>query len=321
MSYHHLTDCERYQIHAFLKAGWSQQEIARELGRSPSTISRELSRNTGKRGYRPGQAQRFAEQAQQRSAANAPVIGLETWREVERLLEDQWSPEQIAGRTGLASTQSIYTHVHGDRAAGGQLANHLRCRKIRRKRYGSRHAGRGQIPNRVSIHERANVVDGKQRIGDWEGDTVVGKAHKGALVTLAERRSQLVRIQRVPSRNASVVEHSLREMFRPIRKVSHTLTLDNGKEFARHEDFQRVTGIQVYFADPYASWQRGLNEQINGLIRQYIPKGCSMENLSDDDIARIERKLNNRPRKALGYETPLEVFNRMAASKGVALRY
>ncbi len=129
MSYHHLTDCERYQIHAFLKAGWNQQQISDELGRSSSTISRELKRNTGKRGYRPAQAQRFANQAQQRSAANAPVIDLETWREIERLLEQQWSPEQIAGRTGLASTQSIYTHVHSDRAAGGHLASHLRCRK------------------------------------------------------------------------------------------------------------------------------------------------------------------------------------------------
>lgn len=321
MNYHHITETERYQIYALKKAGWSQKAIAQELGRSPATISRELARNKGKRGYRPKQAQELAQARQHNSAANAPCISAASWVEIEEHLRNDLSPEQIAGRTGLASAESIYQHIYRDKAAGGDLHKHLRCRKKRRKRYASGRDCRGQIRDRVPISERPKAVEKKKRIGDWEGDTIIGSKGKGALVTLVERRSQLVKIRRVASREANVVADVVTNALKPVSRCSHTLTFDNGKEFAQHMRIQSRTGIKVYFADPYASWQRGLNEQVNGLIRQYVPKKTSLKDVSDEHIAMIEKKLNNRPRKMLGYQTPLEVFNKMAASKGVALRY
>lgn len=320
MSYHHVTEVERYQISTLLTLGVTQKAIARKLRRSPSTISRELRRNRGLRGYRPAQAQRLSEERQTLCAANAPCISIGAWHHIEKLLCQQWSPEQIAGRTGLACTTSIYHHVYRDKASGGNLHSHLRCRKKRRKRYGSGRSMRGSIANRRPLSKRPDAVDVRQRLGDWEGDTVIGKHHQRALVTLVERRSQLVRIGRVESRHAGPVASRMINLLKPVAKISHTLTLDNGKEFALHEKVEGRTGIKVYFADPYSSWQRGLNEQVNGLIRQYVPKGSSLKHLSRRDIAMIEKRLNNRPRKSLGYKTPLEVFNQMAANKGVALR-
>lgn len=321
MIYHHVTEVERYQIAAYLTAGWTQKAIARKLARSPSTISRELRRNRGLRGYRPAQANRLYERRQDRCAANAPCISVGDWHRIEALLRQEWSPEQIAGRTRLASTESIYQHVYRDKASAGTLWRHLRCQKQRRKRYGSGRSKRGLIPNRRPLSERPKAVDQRRRLGDWEGDTVIGKGHQGALVTLAERRSQLIRLRRVECRQAEAVSKAMIRMLRPLSRVSSTITLDNGKEFALHEVVERKTRVKVYFADPYSSWQRGLNEQINGLVRQYVPKGCSMKSLSAQDIAMIEKRINNRPRKSLGYRTPLEVFNQMASAKGVALRY
>lgn len=321
MSYTHVTELERYQIEALLAAGWSQKAIAARLRRHPSTLSRELRRNRGQRGYRPAQAQRKALSRQAVSAGNAQYITSTAWRQVEGLIRRDWSPEQVSGTTGLASTERIYQYIAVDKRQGGTLWRHLRCRKKRRKRYGSGVSQRGQIKARTPISQRPGIVDKKVRIGDWEGDTVISRCDKAALVTLVERRSQRVRIRKVPNREASTVAKAISELLEPHRHCSHTLTLDNGKEFARHQAVHNTTGIDVYFADPYASWQRGLNEQINGLIRQYVPKGTSIADLSPQYIAGIERKLNNRPRKRLGYTTPLDVFNQMAQSKRVALRY
>ena len=321
MNYHHITENERYQIYALKKAGWTQKDIAEKMKRHPSTVSRELRRNSGQRGYRPRQAQRLAQERQGRSSGNARCILASDWLRIEAHLRDDWSPEQIAGRTGLVSHESIYLHVYRDKAGGGDLHQHLRCRKKRRKRYGSGRDRRGQIKGRVPICERPKVVDAKRRLGDWEGDTVIGASHRGALVTLVERRSQLARIRQVERRDAQLVSTAVIGALKPISPCCLTLTFDNGKEFAGHTALRDKVGTKVYFADPYASWQRGLNEQVNGLIRQYFPKGSSFASLDDKAIEMIEKKLNNRPRKILGYQTPLEVFNKMAASKGVALRY
>lgn len=320
MSYHHLTGEERYQISVLDKAGHCQSEIAELLGRSPATISRELRRNHGQRGYRPKQAHRLACQRRQISASNARHISAGDWLVIEAQLREDWSPEQVSGRTGLASTEAIYLHVYEDKRAGGDLHTHLRCQKKRRKRYNSGRDRRGQIPNKTPISERPSVVEKRARLGDWEGDLVIGHGHSGAIVTVAERRTQAVMIRKVETKEAEPVRMALTSMLRKVKRVSHTLTLDNGKEFSQHEKLSRELGIETYFADPYASWQRGLNEQINGLIRQYLPKNKRFDDVTDDELAVIERKLNNRPRKRLNFKTPRQAFQALAEKQGVALR-
>jgi IS30 family transposase len=320
MNYHHLTGEERYQISVLNKAGHSQAEIAELVTRSPATISRELRRNRGERGYRPKQAQRLACQRRQFSADNARKISTRHWLLIENKLREDWSPEQAAGVTGLASTETIYRHVYEDKRTGGDLHTHLRCQKKRRKRYGSGQDRRGRIPNRTSISERPAVVDARTRLGDWEGDLVIGHGHSGAIVTLTERRTQAVMIRKVDTKAADTVRMAMSDMLRKVKRVSHTLTLDNGKEFSQHEKLAADQGIQTYFADPYASWQRGLNEQINGLIRQYLPKTRRFDDVTAEELAMIERKLNNRPRKMLGFNTPRKEFQALAKKQGVALR-
>ena len=204
--------------------------------------------------------------------------------------------------------------------AGGDLHTHLRCQKKRRKRYNSGRDRRGQIPNKTPISERPTVVEKRARLGDWEGDLVIGHGHSGAIVTVAERRTQAVMIRKVGTKEAEPVRMALTSMLRKVKRVSHTLTLDNGKEFSQHEKLSRELGIETYFADPYASWQRGLNEQINGLIRQYLPKNKRFDDVTDDELAVIERKLNNRPRKRLNFKTPRQAFQALAEQQGVALR-
>jgi len=320
MSYHHLTGEERYQISVLNKAGHCQAEIAELVGRSPATVSRELRRNRGERGYRPKQAHRLACQRRQISASNARHISANDWLAIEAQLREDWSPEQVSGRTGLASTEAIYLHVYEDKRAGGDLHTHLRCQKKRRKRYNSGRDRRGQIPNKTPISERPALVDQRARLGDWEGDLVIGHGHSGAIVTLAERRTQAVMIRKVDTKEAQTVRLTMTSMLSKVKRVSHTLTLDNGKEFSQHERLARDLGIKTYFADPYASWQRGLNEQINGLIRQYLPKNKRFDDVTDDEVAVIEKKLNNRPRKRLGFKTPRQDFQALAEQQGVALR-
>lgn len=320
MSYHHLTGEERYQISALNKAGHSQVEIAELIGRSPATISRELRRNRGERGYRPKQAHRLACQRRAASASNARRVSASDWLAIEAKLRDDWSPEQVSGSTGLASAETIYLHVYEDKHAGGDLYTHLRCQKKRRKRYGSGRDRRGRIPNRTPISERPAVVDERARLGDWEGDLIIGHGHSGALVTLAERRTQVVMIRKVETKAADSVRLAMSGLLRRVKRVSHTLTLDNGKEFSQHEKLADDLGIKTYFADPYASWQRGLNEQINGLIRQYLPKNRRFDDVTDEELALIEKKLNNRPRKKLGFNTPKQKFQALAKNQGVALR-
>lgn len=320
MNYHHLTGEERYQISILNKAGHLQKEIAELLGRSPATVSRELRRNRGERGYRPKQAQRLACQRCQSSAGNARKINARDWLAIEAKLREDWSPEQVSGTTGLASTEAIYLHVYEDKRAGGDLHAHLRCQKKRRKRYGSGQDWRGRIPNRTPISERPAVVDERARLGDWEGDLVIGHGHSGAIVTLTERRTQAVLTRKVDTKASDSVRLAMSGMLRKFKRVSHTLTLDNGKEFSQHEQLARKTGIKTYFADPYASWQRGLNEQINGLIRQYLPKSRRFDDVTQEELALIEKKLNNRPRKTLGFNTPKQEFQALAKKQGVALR-
>ena len=311
MSYKQLTQEERYQIQAYLKAGFNQTEIAMELKRHKSTISREIIRNTGLRGYRPKQAQRLAEERRQAKAL--PRIGHATWSDIRKLLKQEWSPEQISlwlkSESDIAiSHEWIYQYILQDKKYGGSLYRHLRCQKQRRKRYGSGYSRRGQLIDRVSIDERPSVVDARSRIGDWELDTIIGKNHQQAIVSLTERKSRFTLIKKVKRKTAQCVTDAIINLLTPFSGQVHTLTSDNGKEFAGHKTIADKLGAQFYFAHPYASWERGLNENTNGLIRQYFPKQRNFKTITQKEIKRVMDKLNNRPRKCLGIKTPNQVF-------------
>lgn len=311
MNYTHLTREERYQIYALKKAGHSQNEIANVLKRNPSTISRELARNTGRRGYRPKQAHRLAGE---RQAMNARQIDDVTWQYALDRLEEQWSPEQISKHAAI-SHESVYQRIYADKRDGGSLWQQLRCQKRRRKRYGA-YDRRGIIPNRQTIDRRPAIVERRARIGDWEGDTIIGKNHQQAIVSLVERKSGFTLIRKVKRKTAAAVGRAIISLLAPYREIVHTLTSDNGKEFAEHGRIADTLQADFYFAHPYASWERGTNENTNGLIRQYFPKGSDFTTITQKEINLVMNRLNNRPRKRLGYQTPAQVFFK----SGVALQ-
>jgi IS30 family transposase len=293
-----------------MKAGYNQTQIAEYIGVHKATISRELSRNRGMRGYRPQQAEQFA--LERRQDKVQPRIHSSDWAAVETLLEEQWSPEQISGwlleeDDIEISHEWIYLYVYKDKAAGGDLYRHLRCQRQRKKRYGT-YSTRGLIPGRISIDERPAIVDSRQRLGDWELDTIIGKAHKQAIVSLTERKSKLTLIAKVTHKTADLVGQAIVRLLKPLQTSVHTLTSDNGKEFAQHEAIADALNADFYFAHPYASWERGLNENTNGLIRQYFPKSCDFTKVTDKAIQQVMEKLNNRPRKTLGFKTPNQIF-------------
>jgi len=310
MKYKQLTQEERYQISALLKAGHDQTEIAMILERHKSTISREIRRNTGLRGYRPIQAQRLTNERKQSKIQLR--IKTDVWIRVEQLLFEEWSPEQISlwlysEYAIRISHEWIYQYVLQDKLKGGVLYQSLRCQKQRRKRYGS-YNRRGQLVNRVSIDERPSIVNTRSRLGDWELDTIIGKAHKQAIVTLTERKSKLTLIRKVKRKTAHHVAQAIIQLLKPIAHHVHTLTSDNGKEFADHERIAKELNAEFYFAHPYASWERGLDENTNGLIRQYFPKKHDFTKITQHEIEHVMNKLNNRPRKTLGIKTPNQVF-------------
>ena len=322
MNYKQLTQEERYQIYALKKAGHDQAEIAELLERDKSTISRELRRNRGLKGYRPQQAHNLA--LRRRYDKAQPRIGNPVWQLVEALIRDEWSPEQIVGRVAMEqgvsiSHEWIYQYIYADKHSGGDLYRFLRCQKVRRKRYGV-YSRRGTIPNQVSIDERPTIVDSKRRFGDWEGDTVIGKGHRGALVTLIERKSLYTVIRSVIHKTAAAVRAAVVDGLSPYIDRVHTITYDNGREFADHEGMASDLETRIYFAHPYASWERGLNENTNGLIRQYFPKDRDLRTVTTREIEKAMDKLNHRPRKSLGYRTPYEVFFNTRTSLTVALQ-
>ena len=318
MNYTHLTQDERYQIAILLKAGHQQNDIARVMNRHPSTISRELSRNHGQRGYRPKQAHEFS-QARMRACENSPRVTAETWAIVESKLAETWSPEQISGHLkanghGSVSHEAIYQRIYADKRRGGTLHRTLRCQKTRKKRYGGRER-RGTIPNQVSIEQRPAIVDARTRFGDWEGDTMIGAGHQQALVTLNERKSRYCLIAHVPAKTAQAVSDAVISLLTPFADCVHTLTTDNGKEFAQHERIAKKLDTDFFFAHPYASWERGANENMNGLIRQFFPKKSRFNSITAKDILHAMDRLNHRPKKCLGFKTPHEVFTMQLHSR------
>lgn len=313
MVYTQLTEGKRYQIYTLLNNGFTQVKIAQQIGVHPSTVSRELLRNTGKCGYRPKQANEKALQ-RRTEAPKARRMTESMQTNVSKYLQLQWSPEQISNYLKIeggdwVSHETIYQFVLEDKQNGGMLYKQLRhSRKKRKKRYGSSDR-RGEIKDRTSIDKRPKSIEKRDRIGDWEIDLVIGKSHQGAIVTVVDRLSLMTLIARVDSKHAELVTAATTSLLKPYKKRgAHTITADNGKEFSGHKELSKALGIDFYFAHPYSSWERGTNENTNGLIRQYLPKGAEFASVDDNKCQFIMDRLNNRPRKCLGYRTPKQVF-------------
>lgn len=314
MCYKQLTEGQRYQISAWLALNFSQSKIASLLGVHRSTICRELKRNTFERlPYRPRTAQFLYRERQKK--AKKRCLDPATIIIVEQCLRADWSPEQIhhvCKRLSISvSIEWIYQHVFWDRNFGGNLFKHLRQNRkhCRRGRPWIRQNPRALRP---CISERPEIVDTRARLGDWEADTVLGQRGTGALVSLAERKSRLYLVQYVPNQRAQTVSQAIIEMLRPYKSHVHTITFDNGKEFSQYETIANALDASMYFAKPYASWQRGLNENSNGLLRQYIRKGTDLRTITSSEIEGYQKRLNLRPRKCLGYRQPQVIFNQLA---------
>jgi IS30 family transposase len=321
MSYTHVSLGERYVIYHLTLYGLSRREIGRRLGRHHSTIGRELTRN----GPCHEGAVYVHDVAQDRAAARRRRVrhrrrgdhGRLRRYVVSRLRRD-WSPEQVAGRLRRdhpadtqmrISAETIYQWIYHDAAGGGDLFRHLRRRHRRRRKQGGYGTGRGLIPGRVAIAERPAIVACRARIGDWEGDTLEGARGKGGIASLVERKSRYLLAAPLTDKSATTLAAQAIGAFRKIpRRARKTLTVDNGKEFARFKLIEARTGLAVFFADPYAAWQRGTNENTNGLLRQYFPKRSDLRALTHDELAQALQKLNHRPRKGLGYQSPHEVI-------------
>ena len=308
MNYTQLAREQRYQIKVLLDTNVPRYKIAEVIGVHKSTITREINRNSGERGYRPKQA--HEKSLARKNEKSKLRIGVEVWALAEKTLREDWSPEQVSGKlkaSGISlSHERIYQYVYADKRAGGSLWKHLRHPKKYRKRVGGRDR-RGKIPNRRSIEERPAIVDERSRIGDWEADLIVGKNHQGVVLTLTERNSRLTLLRSFPSKHANPITQGIIELLKWDARLK-TITFDNGKEFAGHEEVASALNVDCYFAHPYSSWERGTNENTNGLIRQYLPKSRNLKNVSMEEEIMIMDKLNLRPRKCLDFTTPYEVF-------------
>jgi len=319
MSYHHLTREERNAIFHLFHYGVSLTEIGRRLGRSASTISREMKRNIGEWG---GYCNDFAQsQAECRSRQIKRPIkrdNVNLWKYIRISLSKGWSPETIAGRirkdyprhqTMRISHEAIYQWIYRDFEQGGTWYQHLRRRHRRRRKWRRRDYDRGRFKGRISIEDRPAVVDHRKRFGDWESDTVQGSTGCGCLVTHVERKSRYLVSQRMENKKAATLTRQSTFAFRSIpSKLCKTLTVDNGSEFADFKQLEKKLGVCIYFAHPYSAWERGTNENTNGLLRQYFPKGTDFKKVSPRKLAKVVKKLNNRPRKCLDYRTPNEVL-------------
>lgn len=308
--YRHLTYELQCQISILLQSNFSQNQIAKELNVSQSTISREIKRNKGKRGYRHKQAKEKAVERRNKASSAPRKMKPEITLFVEqKLCEQQWSPEQINGymknnmNTSISHEQ-IYQYI----LKNSWLRKHLRRSGKKYNKRSNKLAGRGLIPNRRDIKERPAIVELKERVGDIEADTIIGAKHKGAILSLVDRRTRLVRLKLLARKTSKSSAKATIELLNTMKDAIHTITSDNGKEFADHEFIARELAIEMFFATPYHSWERGLNENTNGLVRQYFPKDCDFSKLADEQVRHVEYLLNTRPRKCLKFKTPYEVF-------------
>jgi len=320
--YKHFSYEERIMLSLLLKQGKSKTDIAKELQRDRSNIYREINRNAS-----PGEYSLYnAEPAQKRKDARSKnsckkkAIKGRMEEYIKYKLSKKWSPEQIANRAKLkgilmVSHETIYQYIYDDKKEGGKLVNHLRrAHRTRRKRRNS-YDNRGIIKDRTSIEKRPAIVNKQKRYGDWEGDTIIGKNHQGAIVTLVERKSLFLKVKKVNKREAKLTADGICSVMDDVKNKCHTITFDNGKEFAAHKDIEKYLETSIFFAHPYSAYERGCNENINGLLRQYIPKSTDLSSISDDYLLFVQNEINNRPRKKLGFLTPNEIFSKFVALK------
>lgn len=307
-SYTHLSQEERYDISADLKSGLSMAVVARQHKRHRSTLYRELKRNKGQRGYRPKQAHETATKRRYHPTSTLTEFGR---CYIEYLITQNWSPEQIHGALnmrdweGVPCHEWIYQYIYQDKTEGGELYQHLRRQKTYRKRGYKGNDRRGQLSSKRSIHERDPCIDARERLGDFEGDTIIGKGHRGAVVTLVDRKSLYVMMHPLVRRTSHDTISACQSHLKQVH--AHSVTFDNGKEFSEHQQLYEV-GIDVYFADPYHSNQRARNENTNGLIRQYLPRSLPLDQVTVEQTNAIAEALNNRPRKSLGWLTPAQMM-------------
>jgi IS30 family transposase len=314
----HLTASQRYAISVMRQSNYTQKAIALAIGKDKSVISRELKRNSdGRTGeYKSDLAERKCRERHKRKRKSSKFTAPMQDR-VETLLREDYSPEQVVGflkqeGTACVSHERIYQHIWADKKRGGNLYKHLRTKGKRYRKRGAAKDKRGTICNKVSIEERPDIVEEKSRFGDLEIDTVIGKNHQGAIVTINDRATGMLKMKKIQKKEAALVKEAALELLQEWKPLIHTITSDNGKEFALHQDIAKELGIQFYFAHPYHSWERGANENLNGLIRQYIPKKTNFADISDQFIADIQDKLNNRPRKRLNFKSPNQTFLKVA---------
>lgn len=311
----HLLPEERHTIHKMKQQGHSQRSIAKTIGRWPSTISRELKRNALADGdYSSLFAQRFA-QERARGKPHYQAINAENQPIIEAGLKEKLSPEQIIGRAEqqqiplkMPCIATIYRHVHADRKGGGKLYRQLRHQGHRRKKHGQGKFKRPTVPNRIDISQRPPEVEKRERLGDFECDLIIGAGQSGALLTVNCRSSGKVWIKKLPNKEATSVKDSLIEILMPYKDRVHTITSDNGREFSLHEKVAERLSCKYFFARPYHSWERGSNENLNGLIRQYFPKKMEFWTITQKQVNEVAEALNNRPRKRYKFLTPNEIY-------------
>jgi IS30 family transposase len=318
----HLTFEQRYTIEVMCKENYSQKKIAAAIGKDKSVISRELKRNCDKRNAVYNAKLAHKKCLARHKNKNKKIYFTEEIKAlVKKQIEGDYSPEQVAGKSrklGVAcvSPERIYQYIWQDKKQKGNLYTHLRTQGKRYRSRGASKDKRGQIKGRIGIENRPKIVEDKTRLGDLEMDLIIGKDHQEALLTINDRAAGMLKMTKVSSKDALEIEKACVRLLEDWKGFLHTITSDNGKEFSNHQSIANQLEIEYYFARPYHSWERGANENLNGLVRQYFPKGTSFVSITEEDVKRVQDKLNDRPRKRFGYLSPNEVFNNMILYTG-----
>lgn len=319
----HLTLEQRYKIEILLNENFSKGEISKKIGVHKCTISREIKRNSDERNkvYKASLADKKTKTRHQvkpkKIRLTEPVIEY-----VHEKIKLDYSPEQIVGvakdaKIDCVSIETIYNHIWSDKKKGGKLYIHLRTQGKRYQKRGNLKARRGSIVDRVGIEHRPKIVDKKQRIGDIEMDLIVGQGHKGVLLTINDRVTGVLKMAKLDNKEAATITQKAIELLSDWKPFMQTITTDNGKEFANHKQVAESLNIDYFFARPYHSWERGANENLNGLVRQYFPKKYNFDLIKDEDVIEVVNKLNDRPRKRFGFKSPNQIYSKTIENGGV----